>query len=126
MAVVEDFSDTATCALGNFSGALSGTYADVFSGDCCALTDVAGGVEGVEGDEVSGAFSDAFGCGSCSLGGAFADIAGTAANVTTGTAGLGLWRGLSLCGGWRGRGLGLAALGADGKGEGEKRNECSG
>jgi hypothetical protein len=39
MAVVEDLTDAATCALGDFSGALSGTYADVFSGDCCALAD---------------------------------------------------------------------------------------
>jgi hypothetical protein len=100
MAVVEDLADAATCALRDFACAFSRTDTNVFSGHTCALADVAGGVEGVEGDEVACAFADAFGCRSGSLGGALADVASSAAYVTAGGAGLGLWRSLSLCWGW--------------------------
>jgi uncharacterized protein (DUF1330 family) len=61
VAGVEDFADAATCALGDFVGALGGTDADVLSGDACALANVAGGGDGVEGDEIAGedeAYSD--------------------------------------------------------------------
>jgi len=107
MAVVEDLADAATCALGDFACALSGTNANVLAGYACAFADVASSVEGVEGDEIASAFADTLGCGSGSLGGTFADVARSAADVTTGAAGLGLWRNL----GW-GRG-GLVALGGD-------------
>jgi hypothetical protein len=50
MAVVEDLADAATCALGDFACALTGTDTDVLAGDGCAFADVAGGVDGVEGD----------------------------------------------------------------------------
>jgi hypothetical protein len=121
MAMVEDFADAAACALGDFAGTLGGTDTHVLAGDGCAFADVAGGVDGVEGDEISGAFADALGCGSGSFGGAFADIASSAADVAAGAAWLGLWRGLSLGGAmrWSGRslaGLGGNALGADGEG----------
>jgi hypothetical protein len=96
MAMVEDFSDPATCSPGDFACALRGTDADVLAGDGCTFADVAGGVDGVEGDEIAGTFADALGCGSCSFGGAFADIAGSAADVTSGAAGFGLWRGLGF------------------------------
>jgi hypothetical protein len=79
MAMVEDFADPATCSLGDFACALRGTNADVLSGDACAFADVAGGVDGVEGDEIAGAFADPLGCGSGSLGSALADVAGSAA-----------------------------------------------
>ena len=118
MAVVEDLADASTCAFGDFACALGGTDAYVLSGDACALAYVAGGVDGVEGNEVAGAFADALGCGSGSLGGVFADVAGSAANVATGTTGL---LGLRLSG--RGlRVLGRDALGAGGEGQGEERD----
>jgi hypothetical protein len=115
IAVVEDFADASTCALGDFACAFRGADSHVFSGDACALADVAGGVDGVEGDEIASAFADALACCSGSFGGVLADVAGSAADVTAGAAGLGLWRGLSL-GGW---GLGILrvdALATDGEG----------
>jgi hypothetical protein len=99
MAVVEDFADTATCALGDFACALGGTDTDVLACDACAFADVFRGSSGVEGDEIAGAFADALGCRSGSLGSALADVAGSAAYVTAGASGLGLGRGLRLCGG---------------------------
>jgi len=131
MAMVEDFADAATCALGDFARALSGTDADVLAGDGCAFADVAGGVDGVEGDEIDRAFADALGCRSGSLGGALADVAGSAADVTAGAAGLGLGRGLSFGVGlgWGGCGLGVLGanvLGVDGEGEGKERDGWGG
>jgi hypothetical protein len=117
VAVVEDFADAATCSLGDFACSLSRTDACVLSGDACTLADVAGSVDGVKSDEIACAFADARGCGSGSLGGALADVARSAAYVTAGAPGLGLWRSLSLCGWW----CGLGALGGDvlaGDGEG--------
>jgi hypothetical protein len=90
MAMVEDFADAATCSLGDFACALRGADADVLAGDARAFADVACGVDGVEGDEIAGAFADALSCRSGSLGGALADVAGSAADVTAGAAGLGL------------------------------------
>ena len=85
--------------------------------DIFAFADVAGGVDGVEGDEIAGAFADALGCLSGSFRGALAYVSGSAADVTAGAAGLGLGRGLRL--GWGGGVLvvlGGDALGADGEG----------
>jgi hypothetical protein len=89
MAVVEDFADAATCALSDFACALSGADADVLARDACALADVACGLGGVEGDEIAGAFTDALRRLSGSFSGAFADVAGSTADVTAGAAGLG-------------------------------------
>ena len=111
MAVVEDLADAATRAFGDFACALDGADAYVLSGDACSLAYIAGGVDGVECDEVASAFADALGCGSGSLGGVLADVAGSAADVAAGTTGLGL--GLS------GRGLRVLrrdALWAEGEG----------
>jgi hypothetical protein len=126
MAMVEDFADAATCALGDFACALRCTDADVLAGDACAFANVFRGSRGVEGDEVAGAFADAFGCRSGSFGGALADVACSAADVTTGATGLGL--GLSWGGGLgrRGCGLGGNTLAADGEGYGEERDEWCG
>jgi hypothetical protein len=122
MAVVEDFADAATCALDDLAGALGGTNANVLARDTCAFANVACGVDGVEGDKIAGAFADTLGCLSGSLGGALADVASSAADVTAGAAGLGLGRGLRLGRGlgWCGAGLrvlGVKVLGADGEGE---------
>jgi hypothetical protein len=90
MAMVEDFADAATCTLCDFPCALSGTDADVLAGDGCAFANIACGSAWVKGDEIAGPFADAFGCRSGSLTRAFADIAGSAADITAGAAGLGL------------------------------------
>jgi hypothetical protein len=115
MAVVEDFADAATCALGDFAGSLTGSNAYVLSGDGCALAHVTGGVDGVEGDEIAGAFAYALGCGSSSLAGALADVTGSAADVTAGAARLGRRLGLGggLGGGLGWSGWGLGVLGGD-------------
>jgi len=117
MAVVEDLADAATCAFGDFAGALDGADAYVLSGDACSLAYIAGGVDGVECDEVASAFADALGCGSGSLGGVFADVASSAAYIAAGATGLG------LC--LSGRGLRVLrkdALGASREGYGEERD----
>jgi hypothetical protein len=111
MAMVEDLADAATCALGYFACALSGTDTYVFSGYNRAFANIAGRVEGVESDKIAGTFAETFGCRSGSLGGAFADIASSAADVTAGAAGLWLWPGLGL--GLGGCGLGGDTLAAD-------------
>ena len=121
MAMVKDFADAATCALGDFAGTLGGADADVLSGDGCSLADVPGGVDGVQGYEIASAFADALGCCPGSLGGALTDVASSAADVTAGAAGLGLWRGLRLSGGGLGV-LGRDVPGADGKSQGEKHD----
>jgi hypothetical protein len=90
MAVVEDFADAATCALGDFACALRGTDADVLTGDACAFANIFRGSGRVKGDKIACAFTDTLGCSSGSLGGALADVAGSAADVTSGAAGLGL------------------------------------
>ncbi len=90
MAVVEDFADAATSALGDFSCALSGTDANVLSRIACAFANVFRGPGWVEGDEITGAFADTFGRRTCSLSSALADVAGSAADVTARAAGLGL------------------------------------
>ena len=122
MAVVEDFADAATRALGDLACALCCTDADVLAGDACALANVACGVHGVEGDEIAGALADALGCLSGSLGCALSDVAGSAADVTARAAGLGVRRCLRLGRGlvWGGGGLGVLSaevLDADGEGE---------
>jgi hypothetical protein len=114
VAVVEDLANAATCALGDFACAFGGSYADVLAGDSCALANVANGVDGVESDEIAGAFADALNRGSGSLAGALADITRAVAYIAAGAAGLGRWWGLSL----GGHGLGVLsgdAPGADGE-----------
>jgi hypothetical protein len=110
MAMVEDFAYAATCAFGDFACAFGGTDADVLAGDACAFADVFRGPGGVQSDEIACAFADALGCCAGSFSGAFADVAGSAANVTAGAAGLRLWRGVSL-GGLGRSGCGLGVLG---------------
>jgi len=117
MAVVEDLADAATRAFGDFACALDGADAYVLSVDACAFAYIAGGVNGVEGDEVASAFADALGCGSGSLGGVFADVASSAAYIAAGATGLG------LCLSGRGlRVLGTDAPGASREGYGEERD----
>ena len=124
MAMVEYLANTPACAFGDFASSLDGANADVLAGNGRTLSDIASGVEGVEGDEVDRAFSSSLGSGAGALGGPFADVSCTAANVATGAAllGLGLRLGGRLgCVGRLRRGLGLAVLAggvlaADGEG----------
>jgi hypothetical protein len=53
MAMVEYLANAPTCALGYFACSLGGTDANVFAGDDCTLSDIASGVDGVEGDEIA-------------------------------------------------------------------------
>jgi hypothetical protein len=129
MAVVEDFADAAACALGDFACALRGADADVLARNACAFADVFRGSDGMEGDEIAGAFADALGCLSGSLGRALADVAGSTADVTAGAAGLGL--GLRLGGGlgldrWVLGVLGVNVLGAECERYGEEREGWDG
>ncbi len=127
--MVEYFANSPTCALGDFAGALGGSYADVLAGDSCTFTDIAGGVDRVKGDKVGRTFANALGRRSSALGGSFTDVSGAPADVATGAALMGLLRGGRLrCAGRLRRGLGLAVLtervlAADSKCECKQRDE---
>jgi hypothetical protein len=126
MVMVKYLANPPACALGNFSCSLGCAYAHILAGNGRALSDIACGVYGVEGDEIARAFPDSLGRCAGPLGGSFADVSRAAANVATGAALLGL--GLRLGGRLRRvRGLGLAALAGsvlavDGEGQGEERD----
>jgi hypothetical protein len=130
MAMVEYLANAPTCALGYFACSLGGTDANVFAGDDCTLSDIASGVDGVEGDEIASTFPNTLSRCSGTLGGPFADVSGTAADVAAGTALLGLGGRLGCFGRLR-RGLGLGVLAggvldADGEGQGEERDGWDG
>jgi hypothetical protein len=114
MTVVEDLAYTSTCALGDFACALDCSDSHVFAGYSCALAYVARGVNGVECNEIAGAFANAFGCRSGSFGSAFADVAGSTSDVASGAAWLLL--GLRAFGGGRLRSLAGGDLAADDEG----------
>ena len=119
MAMVKYLANTPTCTFGDFSCSLGGANADVLASNGRTLSDIAGGVDGVKGDEIARAFPDTLGRCSGALGGTFADVSGTAANVTAGAALLGLGRRLGCFSGLRGLGLSVLARGVlatDGKG----------
>jgi hypothetical protein len=102
MAMVEYFANTPTCSFGDFACSLGGTDANVFAGDDCTLSDIAGGVDGVEGDEIARTLPDTLGRCSGAFGGAFANVSGAAADVAAGAALLGLGGWLGCFGGLRG------------------------
>ena len=115
MAMVEYFANPPTCSLGNLASSLGRADANVLPGDDRALSDIACGVDGVEGDEIARTFSDPLGRCSGSLGGTFACVPDAATDVAAGAALLGLGGWLSL-GGWLGcfsrlSGLWLGGLG---------------
>jgi len=118
LVMVKYFADAVPRALGDFVCALSGTDADVLASVSCAFTDVACGLDGVKGDEIAGTFADALGCRSGSLGGALADIAGSAADFIASAVAWGRCLRLGV--------LGENVLGADGKCQGEERDEQRG
>jgi hypothetical protein len=130
MVVVKYLANPPTCAFGYFACSLGSANADVFAGADCALSDISGCVDGVEGDEIACSLPDSFGSGSCAPGCSFADVSCPATDVAAGAALFGLWLSLRLglglsgrlgcVGRWR-RGLRLAvlassALNADRKG----------
>ena len=119
MTMVEYPANTPTCAFGNFACSLGGTNADVLAGDGCTLSNIADGVDGVESNEIARTFPNTRRRCSSAFGGPFADVSGTAANVTAGAALLGLGRRLGCFSGLRGLGLSVLARGVlatDGKG----------
>ena len=119
VAVVEYLADAAACAFGDLACALRRSDADVLASDSRTFADVFRGPDGVKRDEIARAFADTLACSSGSLGGALADIAGSAANITAWAALLG-WRGsLRLRRRWSRRvlrTLGKRAQAANGKG----------
>jgi hypothetical protein len=119
MAMVEYLANTPACSLGNFACSLGGADTDVLAGDDCSFSDIAGGVNGVEGDEIARTFPDTLGRCSGALGGAFANVSGAAADVAAGAALLGLGGWLGCFSGLGGLRLGVLAGGAlDADGEG--------
>jgi len=122
VAMVEYFANAPACSLGDFACSLGCAGTDVLAGDDCTLADIAGGVDGVEGDEIARTFPDTLGRCSGALGGTFADVSGTAADVAARAALLGLGGWLGCFGGLR---LGILAggvLDAEDEGQGEERD----
>jgi hypothetical protein len=114
--MVEYLANTPACSLGDFACSLGGADTDVLAGDDCTLSDIAGGVNGVEGDEIARTFPDTLGRCSGALGGAFANVSGAAADGAA-LLGLGGWLGcFSGLGGLRLGVLAGGALDADGEG----------
>jgi len=128
MVMVKYPANPSTCALGDFACSLGGANAHVLASNGRTLSDITGGVQGVQGDEITSAFPDALGRGASTLGGSFANVSCAAANVATGTALLRLGLGLRLSGRMGCvRGLGLAVLAGsvlatDGECQGEERD----
>lgn len=118
--MVEYPANTPTCALGDFACPLGGTNADVLARDDCTLSDIACRVEGVQSNQIARTFSDTLGRCSSPFGGPFANVSGTAANVTARAALLGLGTRFGCFGGLRWLGLSVLAKGflaAEGKGQ---------
>jgi hypothetical protein len=84
MAMVKYLANTPTCTFGDFACSLGGANADVLASNGRTLSDIAGGVEGVEGDEIARTFPDSFGCGTGALGGSFADVSCAACEAFNG------------------------------------------
>jgi hypothetical protein len=109
MVMVKYLANPPACAFGDFACSLRRANPDVLAGNRSALSDIAGGVEGVEGDEVGRTFPNSLGSGAGALGGPFANVSCTAANVAAGAAWLWLGGGPGCVGRLRSS-LGLAVL----------------
>jgi hypothetical protein len=90
-------ADTPASTLGNFAGPLDGTHADILTRNRCTLSDVAGSVERMKSNQIARTLPNALGRRSSAVGSPFADVSGTAANVTAGTALVSLGRLRGLC-----------------------------
>jgi len=90
MVMVEYSAYAATGALDDFACTLGSANADVLAGDGSAFANIAGSVEWMQRDKVARTFPDALGRCSSALGGAFADVSGTLADVAAGAAAMGL------------------------------------
>jgi hypothetical protein len=96
--MVEDVADAAAGAFGDLAGAFGGAYSGVLGSDAYSFADAADAFHGVKRDDVGCALAGAFGYATGGFAGTFADVAGTAPDIATGGAGLGLGgrRGLLL------------------------------
>jgi len=125
MVVVEYLANTTACAFGDLACSLDGAHADVLARDRSTLADIPGGVHRVERHQIARTFPDPLGRCSSAFGRPFANVSGTAADVTAGAAFLGLSMRVRRLRGLRGlrlRVLAKGVLAAQGKGEGEKRD----
>ena len=109
--MVEYLANSPPCALGDFARALHSADADVLAGHGCALADIARSIERVKRDKIARTLPNPLGRRPSALGGSFADVSCTPAEIATG-AGL---PGLSVSGSLRCPsslrwGLGLAVL----------------
>jgi hypothetical protein len=107
--MVEYPADTPACSFGNFAGSLGSANAYVLTGDSCTFSNIAGGVERVQRNQIARTFPDTLGRRTSALGSPFANVSSTAAYVTAGAALLGLGLRLRYFGGLLRR-LGLSAL----------------
>jgi hypothetical protein len=123
MAMVDELANPPARAFDDLAGSLDGAHADVLAGNGRALSEIASGDDGVEGDQIARAFPDSHGCGTGALGRPFANLSCAAANLAAGAAWPGLMLGgMLVCTGSLRRGLGRALLAggllaADGEGE---------
>ena len=101
MGVMEEVADAAARAFGDLARAFGRADTGIFGSNAYAFAKVVNTLDGMEGDEVSCAFCGAFGYIARRAACAFADVAGTAADVAAGTAGW-CWLGLGRRGWWRG------------------------
>jgi hypothetical protein len=79
--MVKYFADAPACALGDLAGALGGADAYILAGFGSPLADVAGGVERMKRDQVTGALPDTLGRRSSALGRSFADVTCALADI---------------------------------------------
>jgi fructose-1,6-bisphosphatase/inositol monophosphatase family enzyme len=94
--VVEEVSDAAAGAFGDLAAAFGDSDTSVFGSLADAFAEVFAGFGGVEGDEVGGSLADAFADVARGSACAFADVSGTAADISAGAAALRMRGGLGL------------------------------
>jgi hypothetical protein len=120
MVMVEYPAHTTARALGNFACSLGRAHAYVLAGDGCTFSNIAGGVQRVQRNQIARTFPHTLGRCSSAFGSPFANVSGTAADVAARASLLRLSSRLGCFGGLR-RGLGISVLGtgvlaAEGKG----------
>lgn len=82
---MEDVADPLAGSLEDLSGSFGRAYADVLGPNADTLTDIRRTRDGVQGDQVSGAFAQTFSNLSGSFAGAFTKVAGSVGDVAPGS-----------------------------------------